>query len=105
MSRPGFAYEGYRWENGWQAERTVVQETGTAVAAVAAANVAGTTREMDNLNNGERSMDIAQVVTTQSHTPDIHQASDCASSTAGYSQVSDAGRAKRTSKLNQVRLV
>ena len=87
MSRPGFAYEGYRWENGWPAERTVVQETstavvtGTAVVAVAAEG---------NLNNGERSMDIAQVVTTQSHTQDIHQASDCASSTAGYSQVSEA---------------
>jgi len=87
MSRPGFAYEGYRWENGWPAERTVVQETstavvtGTAVAAVAAEG---------NLNNGERSMDIAQVVTPHSQTQDIHQASDCASSTAGYSQVSEA---------------
>jgi hypothetical protein len=43
-----------------------------------------------NLNNGERSMDIAQVVTPHSQTQDIHQASDCASSTAGYSQVSEA---------------
>jgi hypothetical protein len=95
MSRRGFAYEGYRWENGWPAERTVAPETSTVAVADAAANVTSTTRVMDNAdnaksNNGEGSMDTAQVVTIQTHTPDIHQASDSASSTAGYSQVSEA---------------
>ena len=100
MSRPGFAYEGYHWENGWPAERTVAPETSTVALADAAANVTSTTRVRDNTdnansnnansNNGEGSMDTAQVVTIQTHTPNILQASDCASSTAGYSQVSEA---------------
>jgi hypothetical protein len=86
MSRPGFAYEGYRWENGWPAERNVLPETSTA------ADGTDTPRVMDNADdaNAERTMDTAQVDSIQTHTPSIHQASESASSTAGYSQVSEA---------------
>jgi hypothetical protein len=47
---------------------------------------------MDNADdaNAERTMDTAQVDSIQTHTPSIHQASESASSTAGYSQVSEA---------------
>jgi hypothetical protein len=86
MSRPGFAYEGYRWENGWPAERNVLPETSKAE------DVTDTPGRMDNVEeaNVERTMDTAQVYPIQTHNPSTNQASESASSTAGYSQVSDA---------------
>jgi hypothetical protein len=85
MSRPGFAYDGYRWENGWPTERTGTLEMEQAPDGEDSARVTG------DVNNGttEGSMDTALVVSIQSHTPVNHQASDGAESTTGYSQVSE----------------
>jgi hypothetical protein len=82
MSRPGFAYDGYRWEHGWPAERT---------GAKATAGMTSDTRMASVTNNPttEGSMDNVQVVSIQEHTPIYHQAPDDVESTTGYSQVSE----------------
>jgi hypothetical protein len=89
MSRPGFAYDGYRWENGWPVERIGELETGETGEA---ADKTGAARETDNvdINTTEGNMDTAQVVSVQAYNPSIHLASESAGSTAGYSQVSEA---------------
>jgi len=57
-----------------------------------AEDVTDTPGRMDNVEeaNVERTMDTAQVYPIQTHNPSTNQASESASSTAGYSQVSDA---------------
>ncbi len=89
MSRPGFAYDGYRWENGWPAERTAETQTSRG------ADEAGMAREPsiatnDSNNCTERTMDTAQVVSIQAHNDYTHQAAESAGSTPGYPQVSEA---------------
>jgi hypothetical protein len=86
MSRPGFAYDGYRWENGWPAERTGETETSRAADEAGMARVPSNT----DTNFTEGTMDTAQVVSIQAHNDYTHQASESAGSTAGYSQVSEA---------------
>jgi hypothetical protein len=89
MSRPGFAYEGYRWENGWPAERNDATETSTQAGEAGMARVPSNTANADT-NLAEGTMDTAQVVSIQAHNDYTHQASESAGSTAGYSQVSEA---------------
>ncbi len=91
MSRPGFAYDGYRWEHGWPAERTGTQEMVQALDGATSARLTGDTRMAGDTNNRitEGNMDTAQVVSIQEHTPINHQAPDDVESTTGYSQVSE----------------
>ena len=89
MSRPGFAYDGYRWENGWPAERTEATETSREADKAGMARVPSNTVNADT-NFTEGTMDTAQVASIQAHNDYTHQASESAGSTAGYSQVSDA---------------
>jgi hypothetical protein len=88
MSRPGFAYEGYRWENGWPAERDEATETSAQADVADRALVKDNTAVDTNLAEG--TMDTAQVVSIQAQHDHTLQASESAGSTAGYSQVSDA---------------
>jgi hypothetical protein len=91
MSRPGFAYDGYRWEHGWPAERTGAQATEQTMDGATSAGMTSDTRMASVTNNPttEGSMDNVQVVSIQEHTPSHHQAPDDVESTTGYSQVSE----------------
>jgi hypothetical protein len=91
MSRPGFAYDGYRWEHGWPAERTGALTTEQTMDEVTTDGTASDTRMASVTNNHttESNMDNVQVVSIPEHTPIYQQAPDDVESTTGYSQVSE----------------
>jgi hypothetical protein len=71
MSRPGFAYDGYRWEHGWPAERTGALTTEQTMDEVTTDGTASDTRMASVTNNHttESNMDNVQVVSIPEHTP------------------------------------